>query len=892
MFFIKSVAEILDHFKTDKETGLSDAEAKACYEEFGPNRLAEKKSKNKLIIFLEQFKEIMVFILIGAAAVSFVMHDSVEAVIILLIVFLNAFLGYIQEAKAQRAIDALQKMSIPFARVRRNGMITEIDSTMIVPGDIILLEAGNIVPADGRIIDCANLKIEEAALTGESEPVEKHTEAIKSETTALADRKNMTYKNTLVTYGRGEMIVTATAMETEIGKIAGLLQSVEKERSPLQKRLDKLGKVLALCALGLIAVVMVVVYFSSRFTGQPLGWKELLETAISMAVAAIPEGLAAVVTISLALGAGRMLKKQSLMRNLPSVETLGSVTVICSDKTGTLTQNKMTVQKIITIDRQIDRKSFTRDIDLHSRLILLAGSMANDSKFSETGNEIKILGDPTETAIVQAASDAGMDIRSIQENWSRTGELPFDSERKRMSTAHSPENAPKDAKEILRALPSGEKITFCKGSADGLLEISSHYFDGKSVVPMDTGIKERILEINAENGSNGLRVLGIAAKPAKLKDAMEKDLIFLGMAAMEDPVRPEAIEAVQTCLKAGVRPIMITGDHPVTALAIARQLGLTKNDETMTGSELNGLDDTQLKDAVKKVSVFARVSPEHKMRLIDALQSNGNIVSMTGDGVNDAPALKSADIGVAMGITGTDVSKQSADMVLLDDNFATIVTAVREGRTIYDNIRKFIKYILTGNVGEILVMLIAPFLGFPLPLLPLQILWINLVTDGAPGIAMGYEKAERNTMKRPPYKPDESIFARGTGPQILIYGFIVAAISLMAGFIGRSVFQANGTWQTMIFTTLTLCQMQLAFSVRSNRDSIFHYGLFSNKPMFYTIIITVALQILLIYLKPMQAIFNTKSLKMSELLICFGLSFTVFIFVEIEKIFLRARNKF
>lgn len=885
-YFNQDTKDISSQFEVKKKFGLSPSQINRQIEKFGLNKLSEKKAKSPILIFLEQFKEVMVFILIAAATVSFLLHEPIEASIILTIVVLNAVLGFVQELKAQKAIDALNKMSIPFARVRRDGNILEIDSTQLVPGDMVLLEAGNVVPADGRIIESANLKIEEAALTGESEPSEKNTDTISNEKTALADRKNMVYKNSLVTYGRGEVIITATGMQTEIGKIAGLLQSVKKDKSPLQKRLARLGKFLALAAIGLIILVGIVFYISN----PELTWKELLETAISMAVAAIPEGLTAVVTISLALGAGRMLKKQSLIRNLPSVETLGSVTVICSDKTGTLTQNKMTVQKVLQIKDTIERQAFNSDIDELSKLILVSGSMANDNQYSDNEGKLEILGDPTETAFTRAVLDCKVDMQAIVAAWPRIEEQPFDSERKRMSTAHNFSAVPKQLKGIFSFLKKDEQIIFCKGSADGLLDICTQYYDGEKLLALSENIKSSILKMNDDNAENGLRVLGAAVKTCKKGENLEESLVFLGMVAMEDPVRPEAVTAIQTCRTAGIRTIMITGDHPVTALAIAKQLGLADNEKTVTGAVLNEMDEEELKKVVLTTSIFARVSPEHKMRLIDALQSHQNIVSMTGDGVNDAPALKSADMGVAMGITGTDVSKQSADMVLLDDNFATIVTAVKEGRTIYDNIKKFIKYILTGNVGEILVMLIAPFIGFPLPLLPLQILWINLVTDGAPGIAMGYEKPERNTMKRPPYKPNESIFARGTGRQILTYGFLVAVISLISGFIGQRIFAVNNSWQTMIFTTLTLCQMQLAFSVRSNRDSLFKQGLLSNKPMFFTILITVTLQMMLIYINPLQVIFKTTSLKASELLICFGLSFVIFIFVEIEKLIRRRKN--
>lgn len=881
---------VLSDLKSDIKKGISDSEAAQRRQSYGPNTLEEKDAKSPLSILFDQVKEIMVIILVIAAVVSMALHEYIDGVVILIIVVLNTVLGFWQEFNAEKAMAALKKMSQPEVRVRRNGVEKIIPSSELVPGDIILVEAGNLIPADARIIEAVNLKIQESALTGESEPVEKSSETLNNADIALADRKNMAYMGTIVTYGRGTAVITSTGMKTELGNIAGMLQSVEDERTPLQKRLAKVGATLAGLSLVLIAVVAVLSYF------RGLHLKEIFMTSISMAVAAIPEGLPAVVTIALAFGARRMLKKKALIRNLTAVETLGSVTVICSDKTGTLTQNKMTVTDVLLPEKKftIDEAKDVVDNTPALQATLLAGMLCNDAvlKENDESSGMETIGDPTEGALVMAAAEAGLEKKTLEGSLQRVTEFPFDSDRKRMSTAHkwAPDKHLKKSADLLAAdgKTEHEHIMFTKGSVDGLVEVCSHILVNGKITVLTEKIKDNILSDAQEKSSNGVRVLGAAYRfinEKELKDITQAEtgLIYLGMSCMIDPVRPEAVEAVRLCKQAGVRVVMITGDHPLTASAIGKQLGLAENDKYLTGKELSKMSVKKLKEQIHDVSIFARVSPEHKMIIIDALQEENQIVSMTGDGVNDAPALKSADIGVAMGITGTDVSKEASDMVLLDDNFATIVAAVKEGRTIFDNIRKFIKYILTGNLGEIIAMLVGPFLGMPLPLLPIQILWINLVTDGAPAVALGYEASERDIMKRTPFKPTEGLFSRGIGRQILMMGSLVGLISITVGFIFWKMDPASGAWQTMVFTTLTFCQLSLVLGIRKSKESIFSGELFKNNVMLMAVVSTFVLQLVLIYVPFFNTIFRTMPLSLAQLGICLAASLTVLIVVEVEK---------
>ena len=890
-----SAEMVLENNKTSQQQGLSTSEAARRLSEYGPNELVEKGKKKAWRILLAQVTEVMILILLAAVVISAALHEYIDAIVILVIVVLNTVLGFWQEFKAENAMAALKKMTILNVRVRREGAEQQISAKELVPGDILLIEAGNIVPADARLIAAANLKVQEAALTGESEAVDKDTGELPSGEFALADRKNMIYRGTVVTYGRGEAVVTHTGMQTELGKIAILLQDVEDEPTPLQRRLAKLGRSLAMAAGLLILIVAGMMYL------QGSGLKEMFMTAISMAVAAIPEGLPAVVTIALALGAQQMLKQKALIRQLPAVETLGGVTVICSDKTGTLTQNRMTVSGVVLPDRRysLDEAVAEQGADADLGLLLLAGTLCNDAVLDENAPN-GMLGDPTEGALVLAAQQAGLVQRDLQAMLPRVRELPFDSERKRMSTVHTLPSFSQltSLHPVLAAAGQQgrtDHLVLTKGSADGLIEVCNRILINGVVQPLGEKRKEAISAENTALAKNGIRVLGLAYR---LMDAdgldrpahYEQDLVFLGMAGMLDPVRPEAIEAMRLCKQAGIRPIMITGDHPLTAVAIAKDLGLTTTDTVLTGQDLDKISVEALSARIKDVSVFARVSPKHKMVIIDALQAQHEIVAMTGDGVNDAPALKSADIGVAMGITGTDVSKESSDMILLDDNFATIVAAVKEGRRIFDNIRKFVRYILTGNAGEIVVMLTGPLLGMPLPLLPIQILWINLVTDGVPAIALGFEEAERDVMNRPPYNPQEGIFARGLGWQILIMGLIVGLISVGTGYWFWDGGTGSNAWQTMVFTMLTFCQMAYALCVRKQHRSLFMYSWLSNPVLLLAVGVTLALQLILIYVPFFNTVFRTTPLRPAELGICAVGALVIILIMESKKLFLRSKQ--
>ncbi|MCB9140254.1 MAG: cation-translocating P-type ATPase [Caldilineaceae bacterium] len=904
--------EVMNRLGSNRQPGLSSAEAEQRLQQYGPNEITERKGRTRWQILFEQFTNILTVILIAAAVISIFLGDEIEAIVILAIVALNGLLGFYQEYKAEQSMEALKRMSVPTVRVRRDGKVREVSARELVPGDIVLLETGNVVPADGRMIESVNLRAMEAALTGESEAVEKSADLVLSEDRVIGDQRNMLFSGTVVNYGHGEMIVTGTGMETELGHIADMIQSVSDEQTPLQQRLDGLGKILAIAAI----ILVVVIFVMGVLQGNPV--EEMLLTAVSLAVAAIPEALTAVVTIALSLGAQRMLRRKALIRKLPAVETLGSVSIICSDKTGTLTQNRMTVMAIDIAEQHIElaQPEHTTDrFDLEPikemkpgeklvptlDLLLMAGALNNDAQLEEDADhpgEYHAIGDPTEGALVLAAAEYGIFKSDLEQALPRKGELPFDSVRKRMTTIHK---MPADASDVPPSLqavwerrvdrPLPRYLAITKGAIDGLMEHADRVWINGDLVALDNKWRARIMRAHDEMAGKGMRVLAAAIRgldelPAQDEiEDVEERLVLVGLFGMIDPPRPEVTESVATCRKAGIRPVMITGDHPLTARHIAQQIGITESDEFVTGQELESMSEAELTRVAHTISVFARVSPEHKLRLIEAYQKEGSIVAMTGDGVNDAPALKKSDIGVAMGITGTDVSKEAADMILLDDNFATIVSAVEEGRTVYDNIRKFIKYLLSCNTSEIAVMLIGPFMGLPLPLLPLQILWMNLVTDGLPALALGVEPAERSVMRRPPYSSQESIFGRGMAAFIIVLGVVMSIISLTVGvWAYRS---GDPAWQTLLFTTLIFAQIVLALEVRSERDSLFTIGFFSNPPMVWAFVSTLLLQILVVYVPFFQNIFHTDPLSVRDVAIAFGASLFILIFVEVWKIFLR-----
>ena len=831
--------------------GLQNSEANKRLQQYGRNELAEKKKRSPIFLFLGQFKDVMIFILLIAAAVSFLIGEISDAIVILVIVLLNAIIGFLQEYRAEKALTALKKMSASSTTVRRSGKIQQVPSADIVPGDVVILEAGNVVPADIRITEVHSLKIDEASLTGESNTVEKTSDELADARLSLGDLVNIAFKSTIVTYGRGEGIVVATGMQTEIGRIAQLLQTKESQ-TPLQKRLTDFGKKLSLIVIG----ICIIMYVTGRIRGEePL---QMLLTSISVAVAAIPEALPALIIIALAIGAHRMVQINTLIRKLPATETLGSVTYICTDKTGTITQNKMTVTNIW----ELPDASAINDISINDWLIL-SMELNHDVVTDDSG---KLKGDPTEMALVDYARKNINKNSQLPSELTRVQELPFDSERKRMTTIH----------------PFKDKwLVVTKGAVESLLEICH-----------ETSVNE----INAATSTyakEGKRLIAYAIKEIPVLpdlisiETIECDLHFIGLAAMIDPPRMESKQAITDCKTAGIIPVLITGDHPITAKAIALETGilLSEADKIITGAELAELSDEEFENKVENIRVYARVSPEQKLLIVKMLQKRDQIVAMTGDGVNDAPALRSANIGVAMGITGTDVSKEAAHMVLLDDNFATLIKAVKEGRRIYDNIRKFFKYILTSNGGEIWTLFLAPILGLPLPLLPIHILYINLVTDGLPGLAFAAEPPEKNILTRHPRKPNESIFAQGIGIHILWVGLFMGGICI--GTQAWAIHLGNDKWQTMVFTVLCISQMGHAMAIRSNRESLFTQGVFGNIQLAGAVLLTLGLQMVVIYVPFMQNIFRTEALTLTELMLCIAVSSTVFWAVEIEKLFKR-----
>ena len=859
-----SITEIAELLKSTP-SGISNSIALQRLSEYGKNEIEDKRKKTILQMVLHQLTDFMILVLIVVAIVSGILGDLTDTIIILAIIVINAAVGFIQEYRSEKAMEALKNMAPSFARVVREGSTLEITATELVPGDVVLLEAGNIIPADIRFFETHQIKVDESALTGESHNVEKNCNILPKGDYSLGDRINMGFKGTHITNGRGKAYVIATGMNTELGLIAKMIQTDEKS-TPLQKRLTAFGKRLSVFVLLICAVIFVFGWWRGEDAVT------MLLTSISLAVAAIPEALPALVTIALAFGAKRLAKNNALIRKLPTVETLGSVTHICTDKTGTLTLNKMTVQETYEITNRNPSSTF-----LENSVLLDAMALNND--VSKDRNE-KWLGDSTEVALVQFAFDKNKERTDLEKKFPRVAEIPFDSTRKCMTTFHKTENR--------TVGQAGGIMAITKGAVEIILE--------KLVESQKLLIPELESKAN-EMAEKGYRVIGYAVKEMDTLpelqnfDAIESGLTLIGFAGIIDPAREEVKQAVAECKQAGIIPIMITGDHKLTAIAIAKQLGIMVSEEdlVLSGPELAGLTESQFDGIVEKVRVYARVNPEQKLKIVNALHDRGQIVAMTGDGVNDAPALKNADIGIAMGINGTEVSKEASHMILLDDNFATIVVAVKHGRKVFDNILKFIKYIMTGNSGEIWAIFLAPFFLLPIPLLAIHILWINLVTDGLPGLALASEPAEKNIMKRPPRKPKENIFSNGMGKHILWVGFLMGITTL--GIQYWAINSENSHWQTMAFTVLCFSQMGHVMAIRSDRESLFKIGLFSNKPLLGALFLTVVLQLILIYSPFFNGIFKTQPLSMYELGTTLVVSTVVFWAVELEKWIMRLTTK-
>lgn len=865
-------SEIFEHLQSSA-SGLSDGEVARRFAFFGKNELDEGKPKSLLCKFIDQFKNIMVIILLVAAVISGVMEELTDTFIILAVVLINAVLGVLQESKAEKALAALKKMSSPFAKVKRNGQVKVVSAKELTVGDVVLLEAGDYVPADMRLIEAVNLKIEEAALTGESVPSEKVTGKIDSVEIVIGDRKNMAYAGCSVVYGRGSGVVTAIGMNTEVGKIAGYLSKDNEQETPLQKKLSEMSKFLS---IGIISV-SIIIFFAGVLQGRD--YLEMFLTAVSIAVAAIPEGLPAVITIVLAIGVQKMANKNAIIRKLSAVETLGCTQIICSDKTGTLTQNKMTVKEVYTNEEFLDSKAEeneNKDLDMLYNILVLC----NDSKVVTENNLVEYIGDPTETALVRFAHSNRKYKKELDIQYPRVGEIPFDSIRKLMSTINEIE---------------GKTLILTKGAPDILLDRCSSIYVNGEVKLLTKDLIEKIKLANSKMAVKALRVLAAAYKPldctinGNASEELESNLVFIGLVGMIDPPRPEAKEAVSVCVKAGIKPVMITGDHRDTATAIAKELSIISSDkEVITGIELDSLSDIEFEKKVSKYSVYARVSPEHKVKIVKAWKNNGKIVAMTGDGVNDAPALKASDIGIGMGITGTDVAKGVSNMVLADDNFATIVSAVEEGRKIYSNIRKTIQFLLSSNLGEVVTLFIATMLNWTV-LFPIHILWVNLVTDTLPALALGMEKAENDVMLQKPRKEKDSFFSGGVGVSIVYQGIAKGLITLMTYYIGIRLYTHEAA-TTMAFATLGLIQLAHCLNVRSNDKSLAKLGLFTNMYLIGAIVISAVLQLIIIFVPFLNGIFKVTPLNLHQWLIVVGASVSIIPIVEIMKFILKSRR--
>ena len=887
MWFTKSQEAVLKELNVNSKTGLSTEEAKNRLEKYGLNKLKGKPKKSLLQLFLAQLKDVLIYVLIGAAVINIIAHGTEgipDALIILTVVLINALVGVIQESKAEKALEALQQMTAPKSLVRRNGEVIEINSEELVPGDILIIDAGRYIPADVRLIESANLQIQESSLTGESVPSEKNADFITSdEKISVGDKENMAFMSTIAIYGRGEGVVVATAMDTEIGKIAKILDEDENMLTPLQIKLEELGKTLGYGALAICGIIFIVGMLQGRQV------VEMFMTSISLAVAAIPEGLVAIVAIVLSLGVKSMSRKNAIVRKLPAVETLGAVNIICSDKTGTLTQNKMTVVKTYTLNNLKDisdernQKANVDETELIRSFVLCSDASIDG------GQDI---GDPTEVALVVLGDKFNLEKNTLNAEYKRVGENPFDSDRKLMSTLNE----------------EGNKFrVHTKGAIDNILMRSNRILVNGEILPITDEAKAKILKVAENMSDDALRVLGVAFKDVDTEIApeeMEKDLVVVGIVGMIDPPRIEVKGSIEEAKRAGITPIMITGDHKNTAVAIAKELGIaTDISQSLTGSEIDSIPDEKFAKEINNYRVFARVSPEHKVKIVRAFKKQGNIVSMTGDGVNDAPSLKSADIGVAMGITGTDVSKGASDMILTDDNFTTIVHAIEEGRNIYNNIKKTIMFLLSCNLGEVLCVFFATVFGWAMPLVPTQLLWVNLITDTLPAISLGMDPGDKDVMNRKPRDPKESFFAEGAGMRAIVGGVLIGILTLVAFYLGIihsgdvPIKEAkDGTeivtyGRTMAFIVLTFSQLFYSLSMRNSKKTIFEVGFFGNMFLIVSIIISIILQVLLISIPPIAEMFKVTALDPSHWGMVIGLSLIPFAINEIIKVVTRGKSE-